>query len=44
MITGSIAEYMAERGWIDEVRLKAKRPGEFQLLQPQSTPSRKTGN
>ena len=44
MITGSIAEYMAERGWIDEVSLKAKRPGEFQLLQPQGTPRRKARN
>jgi hypothetical protein len=40
MITGSIGEYMAERGWIDNARLKAKRDGQFQILQPQGTPNR----
>lgn len=41
MITGSIAEYMVERGWLANARLKAKHPGEFQLLQPQGPPNRK---
>jgi hypothetical protein len=40
MITASIAEYMEKRGWITEARLKTKRPGQFQLLQPQGTSSR----
>ncbi len=35
MITASLAEYMVHRGWLEEARLKAKRPGQFQLLQPQ---------
>lgn len=41
MITASIAEYMVQRGWLANAPLKAKRPGQFQLLQPQGTPSRK---
>lgn len=35
MITASLAEYMVNRGWVEEARLKTKRPGQFQLLQPQ---------
>ena len=35
MITASLAEYMLQRGWIDRARIKPKRPGQFQLLQPQ---------
>lgn len=38
MITASLAEYMVQRGWLDNAPLKPKRPGQFQLLQPQGTP------
>jgi hypothetical protein len=38
MITASLAETMQQRGWIDNARLKTKRPGQFQILQPQGTP------
>jgi hypothetical protein len=37
MITASVAEQMAQRGWLDRSRLRTKRPGEFQLLQPQGS-------
>jgi hypothetical protein len=40
MITASVAEYMAARGWSSNPSLKVKRPGSFQLLQPQGTPRR----
>lgn len=35
MITASIAETMVERGHMQDAPLKVKRPGQFQLLQPQ---------
>jgi hypothetical protein len=38
MITASLAETMQQRGWLESARLKTKRPGQFQLLQPQGTP------
>jgi hypothetical protein len=35
MITASLAEYATKSGWLPASRLKAKREGEFQFLQPQ---------
>jgi hypothetical protein len=41
MIAAEIIDYMNKRGWIARERLKPKRPGEFQRLQPQTSPATK---
>ena len=36
MVTASMAEFEAEKGWIKPSSLKPKKPGQFQILQPQT--------
>ena len=40
MITASLVEYQEEKGWMKGSELKVKRPGEYQLIQPQFRPTR----
>jgi hypothetical protein len=44
MITASIAEYLAQRGWLSETRVKVKRPGKFQLIQPTALGTSRRGS
>jgi hypothetical protein len=40
MITGEISDYMVAHGWLQKSYLHAKKPGAFQVLQPQAAPAK----